>query len=200
MLTLILELAMLAGGIYAVFSGKMPAFLIGGSKRRLNDTTARLIGGLLIMPFPFALFVAFAFNSFYGEDGLSYASIIELVVVFSAALLAVILVRVLGKPLGDVAGPGVIEGTSDLDLDESSTRIESKIAKKAQGALIYAILSITLIGIFIQPVAFFYANQAIKLIEEHGVGEQYRSQANAARIVSGLVMLLSAAFICAILF
>lgn len=63
--------------------------------------------------------------------------------------------------------------------------IEAAIAKKSQGALMYAIFSATgAAALICCPLAIIYASQALKLINENHVGEQHRSKAQIARIIA----------------
>jgi hypothetical protein len=58
MLLLIAEIAMLVGGAYALFTGKLPQFLVGGKgEYKLEGGTARLIGLALMTPIPIAFVV-----------------------------------------------------------------------------------------------------------------------------------------------
>jgi hypothetical protein len=45
------------------------------------------------------------------------------------------------------------------------------------------------------PLAFVRANQALRLIDEHQVGEQYRGTAQAARIIAPVIFLFYAAVV-----
>ena len=56
---LIVEIAMLIGGIYAIATAKVPGFLIGGGKYQVEGTTARLFGVLLVLPLPIAFIGGF---------------------------------------------------------------------------------------------------------------------------------------------
>lgn len=177
---LIVEVVMLIGGIWTIATGKVPSFLVGGGKYQVEGLAARLLGLLLVLPLPVAFLGAFALGLLFGEDGAGYAALLELAIVLGVAVLAVVLMRVAGKR---------VEHVSD---------IEAVIAKKAQGALMYALFSVTGVGALICcPLAFVYAGQALRLIDEHGVGEQHRGKAKAARIISGVFTLLwVAAVVC----
>ena len=76
--------------------------------------------------------------------------------------------------------------------------IEATIARKANGALMYAMLSFTgFATLFIAPLAWVHANQALKLIEQHQTGHQYQSKANTARTLAAVTTFLwSLACIC----
>jgi len=166
---LIVEIAMLIGGIYAIATARVPGFLIGGGKYQVEGTTARLFGVLLILPLPIAFIGGFILALLFGEEGTGYAVILELVTVFGVAILSVVLTRVLGKQVAPV------------------NDVEATIAKKSQGALMYAILSVTgFAALICCPLAIIYANQALKLIDEHGIGEQHRGKAKTARIIAGI--------------
>jgi len=170
---LIIEIAMLIGGIYAIVSAKVPSFLVGGGKYQIEGMTARLFGVLLVLPLPIAFFGGVILILLTGEEGTFYATMLEIGTVFVVSLLVVVLTRVVGKR---------VEPTSD---------IEATIAKKAQGALMYAIFSATgFAAIICCPLAFIYAGQALKLIEEHGVGEQHQGKAKTARVIAGVATLL----------
>ena len=170
---LIVEIAMLIGGIWAIVAGKVPSFLVGGGKYQVEGIVARLFGVLLILPLPVAFLGAVVLALLFGEDSIGYAALLEIVTVLGVAVLAVVLVRVVGKR---------VEPTSDT---------EAVIAKKAQGALMYALFSATGVAALICcPLAFVYASQALRLIDEHGIGEQHRRKAQAARVVAGVLTLL----------
>jgi hypothetical protein len=181
---LILEIVMLPGGIWAIISGKVPTFLVGGGKYHAEGLVARLIGVLFVLPLPIVFVGAFALGFLFGEGSKEYAILFEIVVVAGTALLAAILIRVGGRR---------VEYASD---------VEATIAKKARGAFMYAVFSVTGVGAVICcPLAFMYATQALRLIDEHGVGEQHRRRANFARIVAGVFALLwgTGAVLCVVL-
>jgi hypothetical protein len=76
-------------------------------------------------------------------------------------------------------------------LNEDLRKVEARIAKKAQGSLMYALLGIfCFTGIILWPLAFIRANQALRLIDKYQIGKQYRGKANAARIIAVIVPLV----------
>lgn len=177
---LILEIAMLIGGIYALVTAKVPGFLVGGGKVQIEGLPARLLGVLLILPLPTAFVGGVLLALLVGEEAYNYAALLEIGVVFGIALLVVIISRLLGTRL------------------EPESEIEAMITKKAQGALMYAILSATgLAALVCCPLAIIYANQAIKLIDEHGIGEEHRNKAKTARVIAIVPLALGgAAVVC----
>jgi hypothetical protein len=56
--------------------------------------------------------------------------------------------------------------------------------------LIYALLGLGFAGMILYPLAFTRAGQALRLIEEHKVGERYRNTAKLARILAAVILLL----------
>jgi hypothetical protein len=170
---LILEIAMLMGGIYALAAGKVPGFLVGGGKVQIEGTPARLLGVLLILPLPIIFIGGFILALLMGEDAMGYATLLEVIVVIGTGILVVILSRVMGKPLA-------VENEAEVI-----------IARKAQGALMYAILSATgFAALICCPLAIVYANQAIKLIDENGIGEEHRGKAKTARVIAAVATAL----------
>lgn len=164
---LILELGMLIGGIYAVATGKLPSFLIGGGKYQVEGLKARLFGILFIIPLPVAFLGGVILTLLFGEEGTGYAVGLELAAVLGVLILAIILIRFVGTQV------------------EPANNIQATIERKSQGALMYAIFSITGVAALIcSPLAIVYANQALKLIDEYNVGEQHRNKAKTARTIA----------------
>ena len=170
---LIIELAMLFGGIYSIITAKVPSFLTVGGKFQVEGRDARFLGTLLSLPLPVAIAGGVVLSLFLGEDSTGYTIMLEFLTIFGVSLLAVVFVRVVGKN---------IEPVNDQ---------EATISKKAQGALMYAIFSATgFAALICCPMAFVHANQAVNLIDEHGIGQQYRKKAKTARAIAGIATLL----------
>jgi hypothetical protein len=72
-------------------------------------------------------------------------------------------------------------------LDE---HIEDEIKKLARGALINAIVGIFLFGIILGPLALWRANKAIRLIQEHGIGQEHEGRAKAAQVIAVIALCL----------
>lgn len=181
---LIIEILMLITGIWAIATGKVPSFLFGGGKYQIEGLNARLFGILLVLPLPLAFLGATILVLLFGEDGAGFATLLEIGIVIGVGVLALILGRVIGQPV------------------DTSGDVEKVIAKKTQGALVYAIFSATGIGaIVLCPLAFIYANQALRLIDENQVGEKHRGKAKLARaIAAAFTALWAAVIICFISF
>jgi hypothetical protein len=170
---LIIQIAMLVGGIYSMVSAKVPSFLVGGDKYQVEGRAARLFGVLLMLPLPIAFLGGVVLGLLFGEDGAGYAMTLEIIIVVAVAILSVVLVRVMGKK------------------SEPVNDVEATIAKKTQGALMYAVFSVTgFAALICCPLAIIYANQAENLIDEFGVGQQYRRRAKNSRTVAGIATLL----------
>lgn len=102
---LIIELAMLAGGIWAIFTGKIPSSLVGGKKHQVKGTMARVLGLLFILPLPVAFLGAVVLIALFGDAGQRYAIVLEIITVIGVALLAFVLVRIVGKPADQTSIP-----------------------------------------------------------------------------------------------
>lgn len=183
---LIVEILMLVAGIWAIVAGKLPPFLFGGAKYRLEGWGVRLLGLILVLPLPTALVVGVLLGLLFGDQAIGYAALSESVIVLVCGVVAVIVSRF-------VRQPAIPSGTDGAAADGLSD-IEATIDKKVQGSLIYALLGILgLSAILVCPLAFIRANQALRLIDEHQIGEQHRGTANAARIIASVVFLFYAA-------
>jgi hypothetical protein len=170
---LIIEIAMFMGGIYSIISARVPSFLVGGGKYKVEGRQARIFGILLLLPLSIALWDGLLLGLLIGDSGVDYVRTVEFLVFLGVSLLSIIFIRVFGKknqPVND---------------------IESVISRKAIGSLVYAILSAPgLTALICCPLAVVYANQALSLIDEHGVGVQYCGKAKAARVIAGVVTIL----------
>ena len=94
---LLLEIAMLIGGIYAIVFAKVPSLLVGAGRHPVEGLVARWIGVLLILPLPIAFLGNAILPLLFDKDGAQYAGMLELVTVLGFAILSGVLVRVAGK-------------------------------------------------------------------------------------------------------
>jgi hypothetical protein len=132
-----------------------------------------------MVPLPFAFMIGMLLGHFV-EDGAGYVIFLELLAVLTAAILVVVLIRVAGERV------------------EPENSVEVIISKKTIGSLFYALLSATgFAALICCPLAFVHANQALGLIDEHHVGEQYRNKAKLARAIAAIATLIwLAAILC----
>ena len=170
----LIEIVLFIGGIYSIVTAKVPAFLVGGGFYHVDRWIARTIGVLVMIPLPIAIFggeiLTYLFGDKSAENPFSI-EIVKIVPLFVVGILVLVLTRVVGRQ---------IEPASDT---------EAIIAKKTQRALTCAVMSVFIV--IYAPWAFIYANQALKLIDENSVGEQYRDRAKMARIIASVAILLS---------
>jgi hypothetical protein len=167
---LLVEIVLFIGGIYSIVTAKVPAFLVGGGFYQVDRWIARTIGFLLLIPLIVATIGGGISNPLFGGNPAENLSL-EIATLFVVGVLVLVLTRVVGRQ---------IEPASDM---------EAIIAKKTQRALTYAIMSPVIFVTF--PLALIIANQALKLIDQYGVGEQYRGRAKASRIIGIVATLLS---------
>ena len=180
-----LELIFLVIGIYILITGKMPSFLFGGAKYTVEKTGARIIGLVLMLPLPISVFLLFVLVFVFGEEGVTYGTLIEISLVLLSALAAVILFRILRKPI-------VYEESVPQQTHEQFD-VEARIAKKTNGAMLYAITGFFgVVSLIVCPLAFIYARQATTLINTYHVGEEYRNKAKIAMILSILFFIFYA--------
>lgn len=166
---LILEIGMLLGGIYSVVTAKVPAFLVDGGKHQVEGWAARVVGVLLMLPLTVAITGGIMANLFVEENGADFVVTLEYLTLFVVVILTLVLVRLVGKRSAPVSP------------------LEATIKKKAQGSLMYAIFSATgLAAVICCPLAFIYASQALKLIDEYDFGKEYRGKAKAAQLIAGI--------------
>jgi hypothetical protein len=168
---LVIEIIMLVGGLLTLITAKVPSLPMGGGKYKVEGPLARVIGSVLMVPLPAAFLSEIVLGVLFGEQGLEYAFWFEIALVLGAGSLAMILMMsVVGLPM------------------VHASDAEAFIAKIAHDALICALLTATGVGGIIGcPLAFFYAGRGLRLIDEHGVSEEYRGRAAAARTIAGVI-------------
>jgi len=184
---LVIEILMLIAGIWAIVAGKLPPSLFGGAKWKFEGWGVRLLGLILVLPLPTAFVAGILLGLLSGDQAVGYAALLELVIVLVCGVAAVVVSRF-------VRQPAIPSGADDDAATHDLTAIAATIAKKAQGSLIYALLGILgFSAILVCPLAFIRANQALRLIDKHQVGQQHRGTANAARIIAPVIFLFYAA-------
>jgi hypothetical protein len=177
---LAIEVILLISGIWALVTGKLPSFLFGGPKYKLEGRGVRLLGVVLLLPIPIALVVGVVLGLLFGEEAQAYAMLFELVIVVGVGVVAVIFSRLIRKPL---------EETED-EQERQEAEIEAEIGHKVQGSLIYLLLSgLGFTSIILCPLAYMRTTKALKMIEEYGVGEQHRKMANVVRVAAAAILL-----------
>lgn len=68
-----------------------------------------------------------------------------------------------------------------------SAELETLIERKTTGSLIYVLLGLLgPVGLPLGALAFYRGRQAVSMIDERHVGEQYRGRARAAWILGGI--------------
>jgi hypothetical protein len=193
---LIIEVLFLIFGLWALFTGRLPAFLFGGGKYRIEGPLVRGLGVLMLMPLPIAVVLGVVTMMAFGPDALSYATLLEvgmLVLVMVAGLIVVYRVR---QPITPEASDAL--DASDAPAAPASP-VEDDIQQKATSALIMSLLCFTGIGAFVfGPWAVIRGRRAEALIKQHEVGKEYLVRAQIG-VVIGVLMTL-AVVICAINF
>ena len=94
----IIEIILLICGVAALITGRLPQ-LVFGKKYRVEGPGARVIGAILVAPFPLALMAGIVLGATMGQDGTVIAAIIELVLVLLAFLAAALISRRIRKPV-----------------------------------------------------------------------------------------------------
>ncbi len=179
MLTII-ELILLAGGVYAIVRGRIPSFVIGGADYVVEGLGARFLGLLLTVPFLLSVITKILFGAAFGVEATAGSLFVEIPVLFIVSIIVLVGARLIRKP-----------------LEPESVDLELVIERKVTGSLIYALLGlIGFAGFVLGPLAYFRAGQALELIEAHGIGQKHQNNARFARriaavatVIWGLVLL-----------
>ena len=178
---LIIEIGMLIAGVWAIATARLPSWLLGGSKYEYEGRGVRWLGLILVLPLPVAFIGGVVLGLLFGEQGTGYAFILEIAIVVVVLVAAIIVGRFIRQPATVSAGEATTAEVPD---------VEATIAHKARGSLIYALLSVLgPVAIVACPLAYVRSNQALRLIEQHQVGQKHRGTAKAARILAAVIFL-----------
>lgn len=97
---LVIEIAFLIAGLYALFTAKMPSWIVGkGYKAEGNKV--RMIGGLMAALLPGVLCLGFTLgfaSAFANFDPTGWATGIEIVVVILVAIAVTLMIRNVREP------------------------------------------------------------------------------------------------------
>ena len=181
---LIVELVMLLAGLLIAITGNVPSWVMGGPRYEVRGRGVRWLGVVLALPLPITLVASIvAAFTLPESEAAGIAGVIELFAVLICAIVALVMMVRLRKPRTTVTADGVVM--------EAPPDIEAEIARKVRGSLFYALLGILgFTAIILCPLAFFRAGQALRTIDQQGVGTQYRGQAKAARTIAIVVFML----------
>jgi hypothetical protein len=102
---LIAEILLFAAGLYVAISGKMPSW-IAGKGYKAEGGNVRLIGLLMLSPLPAAFCVGVVLG-LLSPDNITYASIIEIVLVLGIAILSAFMIRNVRQPETPSAPPQI---------------------------------------------------------------------------------------------
>jgi hypothetical protein len=173
----IIELILLAAGLWAMIRGRIPSFLIGGPEYVLEGSGARILGLLLVLPFPLSVLVVVLLGLVFDMEASRFSLTVEILNLVLVAIIVFVGARLIRKPRS-------IEGGI---ADDPAAELERVIARKSTGSFIYAILGLLgFAGIVLGPLAYYRAGQALRLMETHGIGHQFRSKARDARILAAM--------------
>lgn len=178
MLLLILEIILLMIGVVTLYRRSVPSFLMGRAGYQIVGRTATMIGMVMIAPLPLTLCMTLFLATFQSEIAPDMAVILEAVNLGFAAVLSFILIVVLKEPIKGKA--------DDPDFYEPMS-IEEEIEQRTRGAYIYLIIGLFgPVGFVMAPLVFIRTTQAISLIEQHQVGQEFRKRAQLWRTLAML--------------
>lgn len=98
---LILELALLGSGLYALYKGKIPDFLPGSHDYQVSGDRIRLLGWLMMIPLPGAFVTNILLDLIVDDPGLGEraAYIIELVITIGMVALVMAIYMASREPV-----------------------------------------------------------------------------------------------------
>jgi hypothetical protein len=107
MCLLIAELLLFGTGLYLAISGKMPPS-IAGKGYSAEGSTVRVIGVILALPLPLA-FCTGVVMGIIDPELVNYAAILEGAMVLGSAIIAMVMIRQVRKPIEASQAPAAIQ-------------------------------------------------------------------------------------------
>jgi hypothetical protein len=111
-----LWIIMMAGGLWALFVGRLPMLLFSGfGDYKVEGSVARVIGACLLIPLPLSIISGFVLALVIGETAVAFAAILSLGLTLLVAFGAVLIVRLVRKPhqivdsAGNPLSPAMLE-------------------------------------------------------------------------------------------
>lgn len=182
---LAIEFLLFFVGLWALATGTMPllSFLLLKSPHYdVDKRGVRLLGVVLASTVPLIIGGDLLLQFLLGERALQFVVLFEWALVVWVAVVAQLVGRVVLRVWPELDSRGEV-------IEESET--ETLIRKTAHAAWVAALLGGLMIpAIVFCPLALVRSRQAIRMIEEQGVGGRYRGPAVKARTLSIVISLL----------
>jgi hypothetical protein len=94
-----LEIILGIAGVWILFAGKVPSWIIGKKDFEITGMKARLIGLILALPFPLSLVMGVILGFLFGQDGVSYAFFVEIAIFITVLIIVMLLTRKFRVPV-----------------------------------------------------------------------------------------------------
>jgi hypothetical protein len=88
-----LEIILAIAGVWILFVGKVPRWIVGAKGYEIRGNKARIIGFILLLPVPITFVVSAILVSLFGAAAVSYTFLLEIAVFIVAMIIAVVLMR-----------------------------------------------------------------------------------------------------------
>jgi hypothetical protein len=93
-----MDFFMLVAGIWFIFSGRIPSWIIGGGKYRIEGNSVRLIGILFTLPVLLTLGISWIM-SIAGQENFVFSFVWELATMIIVVIISGIIVRRIRTPI-----------------------------------------------------------------------------------------------------
>jgi hypothetical protein len=103
-----IDILLVVFGIWAIISGKLPSWLIGGGKYKIEGHGVRFLGIFLLLVFPLRIIIG-RLLVLSGNDGFFLITSVDLAVLIVTILIANIVVRRIRRPVETVEPIGMIK-------------------------------------------------------------------------------------------
>ncbi|MBI3173127.1 MAG: hypothetical protein HYZ25_05370 [Chloroflexi bacterium] len=94
-----LEIILGIAGVWILFTGKVPNWIIGKKDFEITDMKARLIGFILVLPFPLSFVMGIILALLFGQDGIGYAFFAEMAIFIIVLIIVMVLIRKFRVPV-----------------------------------------------------------------------------------------------------
>ena len=114
MLAIIMGIA----GLWAIITGRIPSFLLGGRRYKFEGRGVRLLGVVLLLPYPITILGGFMLFQILGEDAEGYITILNFVTIVGVGLATIIISRKIRQPASVVETDSKLISTEQDGVDD----------------------------------------------------------------------------------
>jgi high-affinity Fe2+/Pb2+ permease len=94
-----LEIFLASAGVWTLFKGKVPGWIVAKPGYEVIGKKARIIGFILSLPYPVSLILGVLLNALFGQEAAGYTFFLELALFIIDLIIVIVLLRKFRTPI-----------------------------------------------------------------------------------------------------